>query len=692
MKKLVSRLTKVIVLATIPFIIFTTIDFLIEITGGKFGNFLLEHYGINQKHLFLSLLGLLFFSLIYQIYLQWREEKYKTESVIDDNVELHVKNFFNSLKERYKKRYDSKLDGRFEITLKVSENWQSLRSKTYKFDAEAKISDAIEAINKAFDEKGRLLVVGSPGSGKTVLLLKFALELLGGEYKTGQQFPVIFNLASWSPRYANFEDWLVDVLNSANGLSKAFAKKFLKEKRIIFLLDGLDELAHSENAKTANNERAKCLNSLNDYLREGRKTVICCRREEFVEMQKATDQDAPVSAKVEVLDLTKANVLLALQHAQSHNESRAAAEHLKRIIEANETFLEVLSTPFYFTTALEVFDKPLFNENNSSKDTEEIKKYLLNEFTKSKISHTQNLAGFTKEKDKEEMRRWFIWFAKSMKKKQLTSFELTDLQPRMLTKAKYFDVMLSWILVFIGWIISLVSGMYWGLYFGLFLGVYFLFLGIYLGLVRQFCNLNQEILFRNIIKLNFQKLLYFRFWVKLILIVILVGLLSKNFFIFGWLIGSVCGLEFFFNVASKDIFSETSSIYIRNAYQKLNSSFFFTLQYTLILLIVMIFFGFLDILFLSVYLPIRGNNYIDMTKIWTLSVFEFFYLFLSFFLLNTPLFRHFVLRFCLYLEGSIPMKYATFLDYAAEARILEKDGGQWRFRHQTLQEYFANSY
>ena len=43
-----------------------------------------------------------------------------------------------------------------------------------------------------------------------------------------------------------------------------------------------------------------------------------------------------------------------------------------------------------------------------------------------------------------------------------------------------------------------------------------------------------------------------------------------------------------------------------------------------------------------------------------------------------------------FLKGTMPLKYATFLDYAAEARILEKDGGHWRFRHQNLQDYFAN--
>ena len=58
-------------------------------------------------------------------------------------------------------------------------------------------------------------------------------------------------------------------------------------------------------------------------------------------------------------------------------------------------------------------------------------------------------------------------------------------------------------------------------------------------------------------------------------------------------------------------------------------------------------------------------------------------------LLNTAIFKHFILRFCLSVADVIPLRYAAFLDYAAKLRVLEKDGGQWRFRHQNLQEYFA---
>ena len=57
---------------------------------------------------------------------------------------------------------------------------------------------------------------------------------------------------------------------------------------------------------------------------------------------------------------------------------------------------------------------------------------------------------------------------------------------------------------------------------------------------------------------------------------------------------------------------------------------------------------------------------------------------------KTPLLLHFILRLCFYIEGKMPLKYVNFLNYTTEAKILEKDGGHWRFRHQNLQDYFAN--
>ncbi len=53
----------------------------------------------------------------------------------------------------------------------------------------------------------------------------------------------------------------------------------------------------------------------------------------------------------------------------------------------------------------------------------------------------------------------------------------------------------------------------------------------------------------------------------------------------------------------------------------------------------------------------------------------------------SPLLRHFILHFLLWQEGKIPLRWVSLLNKLdKKTGILEKDGGQWRFRHQLLQD------
>jgi hypothetical protein len=657
----------------------------------------------------------------------------KTESPDLQNIDPDIQKFFNSLKERYKRRYKSKLDERFEIKLEVSKNWNGNIYKTCKFDAEAKTSDAIIEIRKVFGEEGRLLIVGSPGSGKTVLLLKLALELLGKKCKADQQLPVIFNLAAWSETYETFKDWLIDVLSSGNGLSKDFAETALREDKIIFLLDGLDELARNEKIKTAHEKRARCLDSLNDYLREGRKAVICCRREQFAEMQKATGKDAPVSAKVEVLDLTPPDILLALQNARQHNKSRVSAGHLEEIIEKNEVFLAVLTTPFYFTTALEVFDWHFLKEETFPADVELLKKQLLDKFIKNKLKHPFGLKKF----DEIKTIRWLSWLARLMEKKQLVAFEFIDLSQTDLKREWLFRIIRSFVFGFItGYVmgviiyfaammsdlppeakgafeltilvlLAIVLCLILGIVSGLMLGGWFLLFALFhivlkLLIGAAFQNIVSEKQGQKVrvytYQALFKKIIYSGFIVSLVggaissllggfayglnegLLGIFKGILFGLIFgsIFGLFIGLLAGTAFCVLLSLEKTEIGKKFVPLKKPYQRLikDSAFGFAVFWSLSTAL---------IISLSIrhYKP---ENWPDIfgfvvTAVLVGLAIDFY---------QNPFLNHIVLRVCFLFEKAMPLKYATFLDYAAATRILEKDGGHWRFRHQNLQEYFAN--
>ena len=683
------RILKPIIVTIVLFIIVTLTDLLIEILGGDIGKFFQAIFGISKTTLVYILIGILGLSLLYAVYEAFKNTNEKEElKAITEDIEPDVRRFYESLKERYKKRYDSKLDGRFEITLEVSENWdgENTQQFTGEYEGKGQISEAFEYINSAFEKQGRLLIVGSPGVGKTVLLLKLALELLDkADIEKKEAFPVIFNLASWSDEYEKFDDWLISVLNSGEGLSKDFAAALLREERIVFLLDGLDELARhldiadEESQAKAAKIRANCLNSLNNYLDRGKKAVICCRVRQFEQMHELTGKAAPVSAKVKINDLSEAEILNSLMKAQNHNEDRIAAGNLLTILnkDENNELLKVLSTPFYFTTALEVFDKQVFDED-FPKTKSDLEDYLRRKFIEKKLNITANPNKF----DKEKTKKWLTFLAELINRKKLITFELADLQPSDLAGKRKFSVVFG--LVF-GLIFGLILGLVGGLVFGLFGGLVFgLFGGLFGGLLVGLVGYSEEIQTEDIVSLDFVKLSNWNFWKKILVVGLVGGLVGGLVLglLFGLVLGLVGGLVFGLLFGFDEIKSIKGFSNLENPYQRITGGFLTNLYFSFLITLLII----MGKMILEFYLQIENN---DLYKRLNSILIAFLFIPVTTLLL-TPLFRHFMLRMCLYIEDKMPLKYATFLNYAAEARILEKDGGQWRFRHQNLQDYFAN--
>jgi predicted NACHT family NTPase len=115
----------------------------------------------------------------------------------------------------------------------------------------------------------RLLLLGSPGSGKTTALLHLAKLLVQEAEQTLEApIPFVVNLSkfrlgpsertsSWlgfgerRSTSANrngdeeldtrFEDWLVSEMATFPGLSRELAREWIRQGRVAALLDGLDE-------------------------------------------------------------------------------------------------------------------------------------------------------------------------------------------------------------------------------------------------------------------------------------------------------------------------------------------------------------------------------------------------------------------------------------------------------------------
>ncbi|MCL4301326.1 MAG: hypothetical protein KJ077_36830 [Anaerolineae bacterium] len=129
-------------------------------------------------------------------------------------------------------------------------------------------------ISQIFDEMNRaMLILGVPGSGKTITLLQLARDLIAqAEQDSGfsQPVPVIFNLSTWT-RGQPLIDWLVAELSAKYQIPKRLGRPWLENNRLLPLLDGLDEVRPED--------RSACVAAINQFGAEfGLSGLVVCSR------------------------------------------------------------------------------------------------------------------------------------------------------------------------------------------------------------------------------------------------------------------------------------------------------------------------------------------------------------------------------------------------------------------------------
>ena len=129
---------------------------------------------------------------------------------------------------------------------------------------------------------GRIVVLGEPGAGKTMLMVRLVLDLLA-QRTPGSAVPVLTSIASWNPLEQTLKDWLIARLSLDHpGLTAAgspgreertLAEELLTNGLVIPILDGLDEMPDEE--------RRIAIVRINDSLRPGERLVLTCRIRQY---------------------------------------------------------------------------------------------------------------------------------------------------------------------------------------------------------------------------------------------------------------------------------------------------------------------------------------------------------------------------------------------------------------------------
>ena len=175
----------------------------------------------------------------------------------------------------------------------------------------------------------RLIVLGQPGAGKTVLAIELVLQLLRkGEENPGAdvlagRVPVRFSVASWLPGQ-NLRKWVTQRLVLDYGLAPVIVQDLVDGRRVLPVLDGLDEL-DPDPIEGPPGRALALLNELNSYAELGQRVpvVVTCRRERYEQITKAGYALADAHA-VSIRDLDAAQLRDYLQARYADNPQMSA--------------------------------------------------------------------------------------------------------------------------------------------------------------------------------------------------------------------------------------------------------------------------------------------------------------------------------------------------------------------------------
>jgi hypothetical protein len=163
-------------------------------------------------------------------------------------------------------------------------SWSTGRMDGRFDDAAARLADGYRSI-----ASGRLVVLGEPGSGKSVLAILLTLGLLA-DREPDEPVPVLLAASSWDPVRDPFDEWIVHSVATGyyNGRDDV-VRTLLANGLVLPVVDGLDEVPEDA--------RRHAVRRINAAVGADRPVVLTCRSVEYDDL---IDAGAPALRKAPV--------------------------------------------------------------------------------------------------------------------------------------------------------------------------------------------------------------------------------------------------------------------------------------------------------------------------------------------------------------------------------------------------------
>ena len=283
-------------------------------------------------------------------------------------------------------------------------------------------------ITELFEEVGRyLLILGQPGSGKTITLLQLARDLIAEARKDpAQPIPTVFNLSSWTTKDESIADWMVRELSEKYKVSKKIGRVWVDQQLLLPLLDGLDEVTPEL--------QDDCVRAINDFVQEYPSgLVVCSRLQEYMSLPVRLKLNAAICLQPLSLDQVE-------DYLEKAGPSLAA---LKEALKGDNNLQELIQTPLMLSiTSLAYEHGSLHSLHSKSTDTLETLRDEVFDTYIERMIQRKGKAGRVYGKD--QLNAWLSWLAQQMKSHSQSIFLIEQLQADWLgTRWQRFFYILS---------------------------------------------------------------------------------------------------------------------------------------------------------------------------------------------------------------------------------------------------------